>query len=368
MRVINTKTFKIEEFHGSNIPRYAILSHTWEEEEVSFQQFTQLSRGEMEKLKGFSKINNTCRLALDSGIEWAWVDTCCIDKTSSAELTEAINSMFRWYSDAEVCYAWLSDLETGGKTAYAESKWKDNASKETEEQAAEQGRALDKEVKKYAHCRWFTRGWTLQELIAPARLGFYNRNWELQGEKSHMSAVLATITGISELVLLGEDSLASLSVAQRMSWAAKRETTRTEDMVYCLLGIFDVQLPLLYGEGSKAFTRLQDEIIRATNDLSLFAWRVDANQARSQKHWGILAPSPREFADCASIDLWVDPMLNSECVMTSKGLRVTPVPGGGLRLGEVGTYVMNLEYFQHAKHIPLHRNASPRIMAHHETF
>lgn len=416
MRLINAKTFELKEFWGSDIPRYAILSHTWEEEELTFQQFTQLPREEISKLKGFKKIERTCQLALHSGIEWAWVDTCCIDKSSSAELTEAINSMFRWYQESGVCYAYLSDLKNdqqrrerewkikddekgapkegpkkksegagkeegqkdkpeGGKpkgdTKRREAgKWngdsllkgeseKDGDSRsrsrsrpgkdETESRAgtsdtsgytAENSLRWKQRVEK---CRWFTRGWTLQELIAPRQLGFYNQDWRFEGEKKELSSELAEITRINKRVLSNAALLSTVPVAQRMSWAANRQTTRAEDMAYCLLGIFGVQIPMLYGEGSKAFIRLQEEIIKESNDLSLFAWQAPAS---SQKHWGILALSPGDFSACTDLELWDDAMYNEEIAVTSKGLRVTPVSGGGLRLGRDGTYVLNLRCYR----------------------
>ncbi|KAK3374669.1 HET-domain-containing protein [Podospora didyma] len=334
MRLIDTKTLELKEFMGSSPPRYAILSHTWEEDEVSFQEFTSLTRAELQKKKGFAKIDHTCRLARGSSISWAWIDTCCIDKTSSAELTEAINSMYRWYAKSFVCYAYLSDL-TAPKTT-------------------DDNKNLDwsKRVAKYASCRWFTRGWTLQELIAPARLGFYNADWAFQGEKSSLSEELAEITKISKDVLQNKTPLTTVSVAQRMSWASSRQTTREEDMAYCLLGIFDVQIPLLYGEGGpKAFLRLQEEIVKELNDLSLFAWRWNNpdTTTRKQKYAGILATSPGDFADSGDIILTRDSMYNNECAVTSKGLRFTPVADGGLRLGgsstddvQNNTYVMYL--------------------------
>lgn len=410
MRLIDTKTLRLKEFWGDDIPRYAILSHTWETEEVTFQQFTQLSRDVLSKLKGFTKIQRTCQLARRSGIQWAWVDTCCIDKTSSAELTEAINSMFRWYRDSAVCYAYLSDLkeeqtEHEKKRTKAQDKstddqgsWTKNEHKSTEDsedwtnsqgtsdsekgsgnwnesgnwkdsgnwkpagQGAtnEKGRRLGVQeweggrqgketndttdtdehvlrrarVARLGRCRWFTRGWTLQELIAPRRLGFYNQSWAFEGEKETLKSEISEITRISEVVLSNASLLPTIAVAQRMSWAANRVTTRSEDTAYCLLGIFGVQMPMLYGEGSKAFLRLQEEIIKEVNDLSLFAWKAIATP---QRFWGILAASPNQFADCADVELDNDPMYNNELVMTSKGLRVTPTTSDNdLRTGKVG--------------------------------
>jgi hypothetical protein len=143
MRLINTSTGRFEEFIGRNIPKYAILSHTWEEEEVSFKDTSDPS---CKSKKGYSKIAMTCRLAAEAGLGYAWVDTCCIDKSSSAELTEAINSMFQWYGRAAICYVYFSDMVP-------------SASLETGLQG----------------CRWFTRGWTLQELIAPKKIDFFDQ-------------------------------------------------------------------------------------------------------------------------------------------------------------------------------------------------
>ncbi|KAK4448950.1 heterokaryon incompatibility protein-domain-containing protein [Podospora aff. communis PSN243] len=394
MRLINTKTLQLKEFWGNDIPRYAILSHTWEEEEVTFQQLTQLSREEVAKFKGFKKIERTCQLADRSGIKWAWVDTCCIDKSSSAELTEAINSMFRWYQESAVCFAYLSDLKNnrrkekewkvkdreqgapkGGQweeKGASEKSWegegkKWEANQESEDwakESKEQNKEKDAEsraggsdassstsdgltwrqrVDKFASCRWFTRGWTLQELIAPRRLGFYNQDWVFEGEKDKLSSELAEITRISKRVLTNAALLSTIPVAQRMSWAANRQTTRAEDMAYCLLGLFGVQIPMLYGEGTKAFIRLQEEIIKESNDLSLFAWQA---KVTSQKHLGILALSPKDFAECAKIELWDDAMYNDEVAVTSKGLRITPVSRGVLRLGKDETYILSLQCYQ----------------------
>ncbi|KAK0752765.1 heterokaryon incompatibility protein-domain-containing protein [Schizothecium vesticola] len=459
MRLINTTTLALREFWGNDTPRYAILSHTWEEEEITYQQFTQLSHEELAKFKGFDKIRRTCQLAQHSKIEWAWVDTCCIDKSSSAELTEAINSMFRWYAESAVCYAYLSDLvggtrrrNEGGRDRKQEEeetrrkreeerKRRDeedgSTSRERRERARHDGKRKDEpspgpsdakdkhggtinwdiesdarteasdknesdgrlherhrrdsssssstfltatrrreearrktpspspsrpqpldplsrqqRIEKLARCRWFTRGWTLQELIAPRLLGFYNSTWRFQGEKSTLAPELSEITHISPRVLTNAALLATIPVAQRMSWAATRQTTRAEDLAYCLLGLFHVQIPLLYGEGgTKAFVRLQEEIIKESNDLSLFAWRTPPTAAHPpQKHVGVLALSPQAFASSGDISLWDDPMYNDEVAVTSKGLRVTPVSGGSLSASVVdaGTYVLNLRCYHSA--------------------
>ena len=273
MRLINTSTGVVETFLGRNIPQYAILSHTWEYEEVSFADITQPSRNK--SLKGFAKIEGTCKLALTEGFQYAWVDTCCIDKTSSSKLSEAINYMYRWYQRSATCYVYLSDLNSDDLET-----------------------ALPK-------CRWFTRAWTLQELIAPQALHFYDASWNYRGSKSNLGQLLSTITGIDSAVLRHETALSSLSVAQRMAWAARRETTLVEDRAYSLLGILRLNMPLLYGEEGGTFRKLQEEIIKSILDSSIFAWRLPAH-TRPPEHGkgrfvsGIMAESPDLFADCLS--------------------------------------------------------------------
>jgi hypothetical protein len=226
--------------------------------------------------KGYQKIDMTCKIAFQAGLSYAWVDTCCIDKSSSAELTEAINSMYRWYQRSDICYAYLSDLPP-------------SSSLET---------VLEK-------CRWFKRGWTLQELIAPKEIYFFDEEWNCIGSKRDLVKHLSRITRISTSVLQHEQRFSSVAVAQRLSWAADRETTRIEDQAYSLLGIFGVNMPLLYGEEEKAFRRLQEEIIRSTADLSIFAW-TKSSDTRNTKgpndrvFCGILAEAPTDFASCAS--------------------------------------------------------------------
>ncbi|KAI4703720.1 hypothetical protein J4E89_009943 [Alternaria sp. Ai002NY15] len=257
MRLIDTTTLELRSFMDEYlIPPYAILSHRWGEDEVTLQQFTDQSLRNDATLKssrGYWKILKTCQQALSSGLSLVWVDTCCIDKTSSAELSEAINSMFRWYQQAAGCYAYLEDINVDSEI------WAD-------------GPISDEVEQQLVRSRWFTRGWTLQELLAPKNVWFYGNEWRYIGKKSSLCVELERITGIDVNVLSGESDLSDESVAKRMSWMAGRTTTRIEDMAYSLLGIFDVNMPLLYGEGKKAFVRLQEEIMRFSADQSLFAW------------------------------------------------------------------------------------------------
>ncbi|KAH8887793.1 HET-domain-containing protein, partial [Thozetella sp. PMI_491] len=238
MRLLNCRTRELEEYVGEEIELhpYAILSHTWGEEEVVFSDITQGNTHYTAK-KGWYKVEKTCQQALQDGYDYVWADTVCIDKSSSAELSEAINSMFKWYRGAAICYAYLCDLP---EVPFRES-------------------------------RWFTRGWTLQEMIAPEQMRFYDRHWNFRGAKSDLLETLEEITGVDTNALRG-GNLRFFSVARKMSWASKRNTSREEDTAYCLLGIFDITMPLLYGEGARAFYRLQEEIIKGYEDESLFAW------------------------------------------------------------------------------------------------
>ena len=273
MWLINTTTLELEEVSGHDAPPYAILSHTWQDDEVSFQDF-QVPDVRQRKA-GFAKIEMTCAQAREDNLEYAWVDTCCINKTSSAELSEAINSMFNWYENSSVCYAYLPDVPS------------DDVNPSSETSA-------------FAQSRWFTRGWTLQELIAPRKLEFYAQGWSRIASKAELTDLLETITGVRVETLEGQ-GMKHVSVAERMSWASRRQTKRVEDMAYCLMGIFDVNMPMMYGEGEKAFVRLQEEILKNSEDHSLFAWRATEESARAFPFRGIFASSPAEFTASGGI-------------------------------------------------------------------
>ncbi|KAK3987656.1 vegetative incompatibility protein HET-E-1 [Cladorrhinum sp. PSN332] len=203
----------------------------------------------VERKAGYPKIEFACGQAAKEGYTHVWVDTCCIDRKSSGEVTEAINSMFSWYQKAAVCYAYLDDVNLDDYTAGYRT-WNDD----------------------FNNSRWFTRGWTLQELLAPRKVVFYAKGWRLLGTKSSLVKNIQKITKIDELTLLEPRLIHNASVAQRMSWASKRSTTRPEDIAYCLFGIFGINLPIIYGEGENAFLRLQEEIIKRSDDHSIFAW------------------------------------------------------------------------------------------------
>ena len=235
-----------------NPPRYAILSHTWgdDDEEVSY---TDMVKSLGRHKAGYRKIQFCVEQAAKDGLRYSWVDTCCIDKSSSSELSEAINSMFSWYEGAAKCYVFLSDVSMNGHdSTRTPPEWE-----------------LD-----FRSSRWFNRGWTLQELLAPTSVEFFSRDCKWLGDKKSLERQINEVTGISVLVLRGHP-LSEFSVDERMSWAAKRDTKRKEDKAYSLLGIFGVSMSLLYGEGGdRAFRRLRNEITKALQGKSLAHFQI----------------------------------------------------------------------------------------------
>ncbi|CAN9140051.1 unnamed protein product [Alternaria alternata] len=299
MRLLNVHTFELETFFD-NIPQYAILSHCWEDEEVVFSDLDDLEQAK--KKGGFTKVQKTCEVAIEDGLKWVWIDTCCIDKSSSAELSEAINSMFAWYKDCNRCYAYLADVELQGA-----------------------GKPIQLS-------KWFTRAWTLQELLAPSNhqtystlpgMKFYSRDWQLLGDKINIGPQISEITGIPIEYLEGQ-SLETASISMRMSWAADRKATRSEDIAYSLLGIFDVNMPLLYGEGkNKAFRRLQEEIMKISEDETLFAWEVSDGMEMNELTADVLAINPNDFRETRDLIPFASDDPVAPYAMTHRGLRIS---------------------------------------------
>ena len=306
MRLIHLETHQLVEFTDAGAaPPFVILSHTWAEGEVTLQDVKFLPRHELKSRPGWRKIVDFCRAVrqhmeplLDQAIEYGWVDTCCIDKTSSAELSEAINSMFRWYREAVACFVFLADVEATGVGWVTSAQLGDD----------------------FERSRWFTRGWTLQELLAPREMYFFNKHWTYMGDKLSTAYRISARTGIDpEVILTGAWS--SCCTAQRMSWAADRVTSRQEDMAYCLMGLFNVNMPLLYGEGGeKAFIRLQEEIMKESDDQSIFAWDATSKD-RSIQQIGGLATSPSQFKGVTSIEA-ESTGRDSFVVMTPRGMQL----------------------------------------------
>ena len=307
MYLLRTRDATLHHFNRSNEVKYAILSHRWKNpaEENSFVDIVSLT--EECSLSGVNprdhvcdKIRECCLFAERAGYEWIWIDTCCIDHNSSAELSEAINSMYAWYADADICFAYLFDVDDDEDPTSPNSAFR--------------------------RSEWFERGWTLQELIAPSREIFISKTWHTLGSKHMFADVVQDITGVDRNILTHRRSLDSVCIAQRMSWASRRQTSRVEDRAYSLLGIFGINIPAIYGEGERAFIRLQEEILRRIPDQTIFAWGpmhadiMSAQEVMEQDNLGpeqrsndprntafdtqarlqeLLAPSPAEFVHAA---------------------------------------------------------------------
>ncbi|OCL03198.1 hypothetical protein AOQ84DRAFT_400794 [Glonium stellatum] len=249
MWLLETTTLKPQLFLGDSTPYYAILSHTWG------------SHDKLQNLAGYVKIIRCCAEAASCGFKYAWVDACCIDKTNSAELSER----------ATECYVYLVDAT---------------------------------DPSGFGNNRWFTRGWTLQELLAPCSVIFFDSDWNEIGTKASQA-----------------EFICHNYVAQRMSWATRRETAREEDLAYCLLGIFDISMPMVYGEGRKAFRQLQLEIMKESTDQSLFAFSYRLNIGIRPIVCHLLAESPSLFRECGTIQAPGDGPA-PEYSTTNKGLRI----------------------------------------------
>jgi Heterokaryon incompatibility protein (HET) len=231
--------FSLIEFATHKLPEYAILSHTWgpDAEEVSFKDIVEKKD---EGKAGYNKLKFCAEQAAGDGLRYFWIDTCCIDKSNGPEIGEAIRSMFRWYAGAARCYVYLSDVPNPKEpTSTVESA--------------------------FANSRWFTRGWTLQELIASKSVEFFSNNRESLGSKTSRMQQIHEITGIAIEALQGLKPISRFSTADRMSWAARRETTREEDAAYCLLGLFEIHIPVMYGEGKQ---HAEDRLRRAIQEAS----------------------------------------------------------------------------------------------------
>ncbi|KAI5984078.1 heterokaryon incompatibility protein-domain-containing protein [Pisolithus albus] len=266
---------------------YAILSHCWgdPEDEVHYTEMDSLTnmdfvaRGKIRERGGYHKIRESCLRARRDDLLWLWVDTCCIDKRSSVEISDAINSMYVWYANSDRCYAFLHDVDTDALPAKPDNY---------------------KYYKSNGWPKWFSSGWTLQELIAPADVRFFNQNWEYIASKRSSAHELSNITRIPVNVLREGFSRSSTSAAQIMSWAADRTTTREEDRAYSLLGLLGMNMSILYGEGKNTFLRLQQEAIRTTDDQSTFA---ESRTKETGSASGFLAndPDPFHFRDYSSV-------------------------------------------------------------------
>jgi hypothetical protein len=291
------------------------------------------------------------------------VDTCCINKNNGAELSEAINSMYRWYRNADVCYNYLDDVKCGSF----------HPQRESDKEHIELWIAVDYNpgwtplLESFKKSKWFTRGWTLQELLAPVKSQFYDNSWRLIAGRAYLAKQINEATGIAEKFLWGpaevrEQYIASACVAKKMNWLTRRKTSRAEDMTYCMLGLLGISMPLLYGEGEKAFLRLQMQIISTTDDESIFAWGLPGHGSLKHEHLGdgMLALRPSCFVGSDRVEIYRE----SERVvdrlpyaMTNRGLQLNVVPD----LSEVPDleYKLELNCYERSENDPYNDRKRP---------
>ena len=298
MRLINVKAF-LDLDCQNNLPnnvlkyfndealcgiQYATMSHCWctagLAKEIQFEELNQATLETVRDLRnrpGYRKIVESCSLTRKQGLEWLWMDTCCIMRESKTELSEAVNSMYQWYRNSEICFAYLHDV-----------KFPFTTEPDAEMFPTSNGRP-----------KWFSCSWTLQELLAPRVIHFFDQDWQRIGDKDELAPKLTEITGIPEDILTNglphPDDPCRPSAAQIMSWAADRKASTREDRAYALMGIFEVQVPTKYGEHEHAFRRLQVSIIKEYNDHSIFAWFGKSRPG------SILADDPSYFRGSADV-------------------------------------------------------------------
>lgn len=310
MRVISTMSFEMESKKGDAELRedgYAVLSHCWMGPETggetAFHQYEKhveaLESGSTALSPQLKKIRGACDCARSKGIKWMWIDSCCINKLSAVEETESINAMYRWYRHSVLCITYFHDVELGP------------ASK------LDPRNPFNDSDGKPAKC--FSRGWTLQELLASKEMEFYDKNWTFMGTQRDVKDSLSKLTGIDENYLTGAEDFRNACVATKMSWMAKRITTREEDIAYSMVGLFGVTMSPVYGEGGpRAFMRLQEVILSSLSmDESLFAWKMptvdagrqyDRTSSWKEDEWGLLAPSPAWFAASGVVRVMPNPI------------------------------------------------------------
>lgn len=271
--------------------KFAVLSHRWlDSGEPTFYDILKSF-----KPYGYDKLMKFCEKAGEFGCRLAWSDTCCINKDSSTELEEAIRSMFKWYRDAHICIAYLSDTTSIDD--------------------------LHEDV-------WFTRGWTLQELLAPWRMKFYVRNWEPLTSDLNDKENFEVVAALSRATRIPIDDLRHFqpgtnNVHEKMMWASTRTTTRIEDVAYSLIGIFDVSMMVAYGEGKRAFYRLMEAIIHKCDEWQIFAWA-----GTSSADSAAFPESPRGFLPLNPVDSNDDLLPSTvwrgdrNIVMTKRGLQI----------------------------------------------
>ena len=314
IRLLHVWSLTLRQFKDDHCPPYVILSHRWAEDpsdEVVYDDmanFHELCQSRLwKKTRSAAKIVGACQKVIEEGIHYLWLDTVCIKQDNPMELSTAINSMYRLYSNAEVCLAYLADYPSA-------------------------------EMQTLCQSDWFNRGWTLQELVAPNVVKFFDKEWGSMGERRQLSEELTRRTRIAKAFLFAHRSVGSASISERMSWMAGRKTSVPEDTAYCLLGIFGVNMPLLYGEGKeRAFLRLQEEIMRYSDDHSLFLWETEEQNPsaipflNTPRTTGLLASSPDCFRSTGNYSPSYDRDDDTPYQMTNKGIAIDlPLLDGGI--------------------------------------
>lgn len=287
MYLLNAETQHLEDVHEQR--PYAILSHAWQNGERDY--FQQIGTRSVRLEPGYEKVEMCCRLAQQDGLDYVWIDTCCADANSRGAHSESRMSAYTWFQNAQVCYTYLNDVDG------------DEDPKEKRSQ--------------FRESRWFKRSWTLQELLAPKHVVFFAKDWTMIGTKAGLSSVISAITGIHKDALAYPERVPHFSAATRLSWAKGRTSTKGEDKVYALMGLFGVNLPIVYEDGQKeavrkTFLKLQNKIMETTDDQSIFAWCPATGapvSSESSPPAGILAGTHDCFATCGDVqkipyDLW----------------------------------------------------------------
>ncbi|KAK1988043.1 hypothetical protein LZ30DRAFT_700659 [Colletotrichum cereale] len=293
MRLFNTQSRELESFNFPPPFPYAILSHVYSS--PGHDEWPPYGSAELQEPSHHNIIDKTCLLALQNGLRFVWIDSICIDKRSSAEVSETINSLRKYFQAAALCLAYLFDLPC--ETARPrEETWKQSL--------------------------FWSRAWTLQEILLSPRIDFYDSQWHLRGDSSSdtLSALLSRIMGVDTDVIAKKNTVDNTSIARRMAWAVRRRASHEEDLSYALLGIFDIHMSIIYGEGKEvAFRRLQEGILKTTNDMTLFAWTSSDDTLPR----GIFARDVEEFECFGRSELASAPFhLNGFAALTNRGVLI----------------------------------------------
>ncbi|KAH9238567.1 hypothetical protein K456DRAFT_1178758 [Colletotrichum gloeosporioides 23] len=307
MKLVHATTGQIHFFPDPNNVRYVFFSHAWSSPRDNEWPCYD-SNGALEPT-GISPspsiVRNVLKLAQKHGFDYAWIDSLCIDKTSSAEISETIVSLSSYLENSDYCFAYLADFTAS---------------------------SVSPNVPSLSRCKYWTRSWTLQQMVVPSRVLFFDSQFQCIGDRSssQFAGLISSITGVDEDVLCGRRALQDISIARRMSWAAGRESSRPEDTIYALLGLFDVLMPVMYGEGdTRAIRRLQQEIVKSTNDMSLLAW----SSSEKGEFRGVFASSLQEYHDFGTRDIAKFPfkfpgfVALTNCGLLAQGM-MSPIDGG----------------------------------------